>query len=95
MSKDINLVRASDVSFNEAIFRVAAAHDREVEFRYSKGRGEVIETRVLKPNGVTHVEDDSEQGYHVTFQGYDPDRDMVRQYRLDRVKGEAKIVGRS
>lgn len=92
MSNDINLVRASDVSFNEAIFRVAAAHNREVEFRYAKGKGEVIETRVLKPTGVKRVVTNNGNDSHVTFEGYDPDRDKVRQYRLDRVKGEARIV---
>lgn len=78
-------VLASEVSFNEALFRLAAAHGKTVEFRYAKGKGKVIETRTLKPEAVNQV------GDHLTFQGYDPDRDDVRAYRLDRVKGEVTI----
>jgi predicted DNA-binding transcriptional regulator YafY len=79
-------VLASEVSFNEALFRLAAAHDKEVTFRYAKGKdGKVIETRVLKPEQVKEV------GGHLTFVGFDPDRDDVRAYRLDRVKGEVTI----
>jgi predicted DNA-binding transcriptional regulator YafY len=81
-----DVVRASEVSFNEAMLRVAAAHNRLASFRYAKGDGEVIEARTLKPSAVRTVED------HVTFTGYDPDRDEVRAYRLDRIKGEVGIV---
>ncbi len=80
------MIRASEVSFNEAILRVAAAHNRQVTFRYAKGDGGMIETRVLVPSKVMNVDN------HVTFAGYDEDRDQVRAYRMDRMKGEVKIV---
>lgn len=79
-------VLASEVSFNEGLFRLAAAHGKEVLFRYAKGKdGKVIEQRVLKPEGIKKV------GDHLTFIGYDPDRDGPRAYRLDRVKGEVTV----
>lgn len=81
-----SIVRASEVSFNEAILRVAAAHNRQVTFRYAKGDGNMIETRVLVPSRVMNVDG------HVTFSGYDEDRNQVRAYRMDRMKGEVKIV---
>lgn len=79
------LVRASDVSFNEGLLRLAATHQRTVEFRYAKGSGTVIETRSLVPQDVREV------GDHLTFIGHDPDRDDVRAYRVDRMKGEVTI----
>lgn len=78
-------VLASDVSFNEALLRLAAIHERTVEFRYAKGKGENIETRQLVPQDVREV------GDHLTFTGYDPDRDDVRAYRVDRMKGEVTV----
>lgn len=80
------VVLASSVSFNEALMRLAAAHDRTVTFRYAKGGGTVIEQRVLKPQSVQTV------GDHVTFIGHDPDRDDVRAYRVDRIKGEVSVA---
>jgi predicted DNA-binding transcriptional regulator YafY len=81
-----NSVAASAVSFNEGIMRLAAVHNKTVTFRYAKGKGAVIEQRVLEPKQVT------DHGDHVTFTGYDPDRDNVRHYRIDRIKGEVRIV---
>lgn len=78
-------VLASDVSFNEALLRLAAIHERTVEFRYAKGNGANIETRQLVPQDVRQV------GDHLTFTGYDPDRDDVRAYRVDRMKGEVTV----
>jgi predicted DNA-binding transcriptional regulator YafY len=78
-------VLASDVSFNEALLRLAAIHERTVEFRYAKGTGYVIETRQLVPQDVRQV------GDHLTFTGYDPDRNDVRAYRVDRMKGEVTV----
>lgn len=80
------LVRASEVSFNEGLMRLAAVHGKTVTFRYAKGGGAVIETRVLKPENVQQV------GDHVTFTGYDPDRDEPRAYRVDRIKGEVSVA---
>ncbi len=80
-------VRASEVSFNEGILRLAAIHDKTVEFRYAKGDGKIIETRALKPESVTVTKNG-----HTTFVGYDPDREEPRSYRVDRIKGEARFV---
>lgn len=78
-------VRASDVSFNEALVRLAIAHNREVEFSYAKADGSIIELRRLQPASLREVKG------HVTITGYDPDRDEPRAYRLDRIKGEVSI----
>jgi predicted DNA-binding transcriptional regulator YafY len=79
-------VRASEVSFNEGLMRLAAVHGKTVTFRYAKGDGAVIETRSLKPETVTEVKG------HMTFTGYDPDRDEPRAYRIDRMKGEVRVA---
>lgn len=81
-------VRASEIPFNEAILRVAAAHSRECSFRYAKGDGTTIESRTFVPSNVQRV------GDHVTFTGYDPDRDDYRAYRSDRIKGEVTVGNR-
>lgn len=78
-------VLASSVSYNEALLRLAAAHDRTVEFSYSKGDGRVIERRRLQPESVREVKG------HMTFTGFDPDRNDVRAYRLDRISGEVTL----
>jgi hypothetical protein len=81
-------VLASTVSFNEGVLRLAAVHHRTVEFRYAKGDGKVIETRSFVPGVVSN-------GAHnePLFTGYDPDRDATRAYRVDRIKGDVRIVG--
>lgn len=78
-------VLASSISFNEAILRVAAAHNRPVTFRYAKGKGGIIESRTLVPGTLKDL------GDHKTFTGWDPDRDAVRAFRLDRIKGEVGL----
>lgn len=85
-SDDDTIVRASTISFNEGVLRVAAVHDKQVTFRYAKGGGTVIETRVLKPAEVKTVKD------HKVVVGFDPDRDEVRSYRLDRIKGDVAVT---
>jgi predicted DNA-binding transcriptional regulator YafY len=85
MSENV-VIRASEVSLNEGLLRLAAAHNAEVSFRYAKGEaGAVIEQRTLVPAGVKTV------GDHVTFTGYDPDRDGPRAYRTDRIKGQVSV----
>lgn len=79
-------VRASEVSFNEGLLRLAAVHDKAVTFRYAKGDGRVIEQRTLEPEAVREVKG------HTIFVGYDPDREEVRSYRIDRIKGEVRIA---
>ncbi len=85
-------VRASDISYNEGLMRLAMTHGRVVAFRYAKATGAVIESRALKPNDV-NVIDAGKATEHVTFTGYDPDRDSVRHYRLDRIKGDVTVIG--
>lgn len=74
---------ARDISFNEGLIRLAAIHKREISFRYAKGDGTILETRTVIPSKVRAVED------HLTFTGHDVDRDDVRAYRLDRIRGDA------
>lgn len=82
------VVRASAVSFNEGVLRLAAVNSKTVEFSYAKGDGSVIERRRLQPEKVEEAKDGS-----VRFVGFDPDRDEPRAYRVDRIKGEIRICG--
>lgn len=79
-----SLKRASDISFNEALLRVACAHDRTVRFRYAKDTGKYIEARTLNPERMT------DDGKAVI--GFDPDRGEVRRFNLDRIKGEVDFA---
>ncbi len=72
-------------SLNEQLIQVAINHDIEVEFAYAKGSGEVIEHRRLVPTKL-----DDAKGHKIVT-GFDPDRDDVRAYRLDRIKGTVSI----
>lgn len=78
-------VHVEDVSANEALLRVATVHGLTVSFKYAKGKGDVIEQRRLQPTDLLAKAD------HVTFVGNDPDRDDVRAYRTDRIKGLVEI----
>ncbi len=79
--------RASEVSFDEGVLRLAAVHGRTVTFRYAKGGGSMIETRTLTPESVfTNKRGDLLVG------GQDPDRDEYRAYRVDRIKGSVSVA---
>lgn len=80
------VIRASTISFNEGLLRLAAVHNKTVSFSYAKGNGAVIEQRRLVPGEVKEIKG------HLTFVGYDPDRDDIRAYRVDRMKGEVSIA---
>lgn len=80
------VVRASDVSFNEGMLRLAAVHGRTVEFRYSKSATSPVETRTFVPESV-YV---TRNGDTVVV-GPDPDREGVRSFRLDRILGDVVI----
>lgn len=82
-----NAVRASEVSFNEGVLRLAAVHEKVVTFRYAKGDGAVIEQRSLQPESVTLTSKGE-----TSFVGFDPDRDAPRSYRVDRIKGEVRFA---
>jgi hypothetical protein len=79
-----SLVQASEVSFNEAMLRLASIHKRPVRFRYAKGDGEFIESRVLNPEALVGTGDD------LAVIGHDPDdrAGNTRSFWLDRIKGE-------
>jgi predicted DNA-binding transcriptional regulator YafY len=79
-------VKASDVSFNEGVLRLAAIHNKQVVFRYAKGDGKIIESRTFIPGNI------SGKGADTRFTGYDPDRDEPRAYRIDRIKGEVRFA---
>lgn len=79
-------VKAKDISFNEAIVRIAAIHQRVVEFRYLKGMDSPIEVRRFTPTRVYTSADGK-----VLILGPDEDREEVRQYRLDRIRGDVKV----
>lgn len=82
------LIRASEVSFNEGLMRLAAVHDKTVTFRYAKGpREATIETRRLQPESVFTNKDGD-----LLFGGQDPDRGEYRAYRVDRIKGEVSVA---
>lgn len=79
-------VRASEVPLNEALIRVAAAHNAHIRFRYAKGAGAPVEAREFAPASAKVLPD------HVTFVGFDPDRGAMRSFRSDRIKGQVEVV---
>jgi len=85
------VVRATDITFNEGILRIAAIHKKRVRFNYLKGDGKVIEFRYLDPNDVKVI-NPGEASEHVTVTGFDPIRQAVRHYRLDRIALDVEIV---
>jgi predicted DNA-binding transcriptional regulator YafY len=79
--------KASDVSFNEGVLRLAAVHSRRVEFRYVRAVGAPPESRVLIPEGIS----ESVSGKTLVV-GTDTDRNDYRAYRLDRIKGDVEFA---
>ena len=80
------VVRASDITFNEGVLRLAAVHGRKVGFRYAKSSSAPIEHRSFVPEHVYTTRDGN-----VVIVGPDEDREAPRSYRLDRIKGEVYI----
>lgn len=78
-------VRASDVSLNEGLLRLAGVHNVPVTFKYAKAVDKPIETRTFVPSQV------KDKGDHVTFVGYDEDRGGIRSFRSDRIKGQVSL----
>ncbi len=72
-------------SINEQLLQVAINNDLEVRFQYAKGEGAYLETRRINPSELRTV-----KGHKIVV-GFDPDRDDVRAYRLDRIKGTVAI----
>jgi predicted DNA-binding transcriptional regulator YafY len=79
-------VHASQIGFNEAILRIATIHDREVEFRYEKGVDKPIEARRFTPEAIKQTKNG------MSFVGFDSDREALRTFRVDRIKGDVRIV---
>jgi predicted DNA-binding transcriptional regulator YafY len=74
-------------SLNVTMIRVAQAYEKPITFRYAKGKtGRTIEQRSLVPHEVKSF------GDHLTVVGFDPDRDEVRAYRVDRIKGNVQVA---
>jgi predicted DNA-binding transcriptional regulator YafY len=71
---------------NEALLATAARYNSTVRFRYAKGNGDVIETRLFQPEKIDTYAD------HKTVVGFDPERDDVRAFRLDRIKGQVAVA---
>lgn len=86
MSNTAEMVRASDISFNEGIVRLAAIHKKTVQFRYVKSPGAPVETRRFVPSQVEG------EGEKLRFLGVDEDREALRSFRLDRIKGTVEVV---
>jgi predicted DNA-binding transcriptional regulator YafY len=80
-------VKASAISFNEGVLRLAQIHEKVVEFRYEKRADAPIESRRLKPTSITIAE-----GGAMSFVGYDPDREDTRSFRVDRIRGDVKFA---
>lgn len=78
--------KASEITFNEALLRLAAVHGRLVRFRYAKTNTAPIEDRQFVPEGVYSTRDGN-----VVIVGQDDDREGTRSYRLDRIKGEVTL----
>lgn len=74
-------------SYVEAVLTLAATHGKTVKFGYAKGNGDYIENRRLIPGKV----EVAKNGYTIVV-GHDPDRDDVRAYRVDRIKGQVSLV---
>jgi hypothetical protein len=72
-------------TLNEQLLQVAINNDLQVSFGYTKGDGAIIESRHLNPSELREVKG------HKIVTGFDPDRDDVRAYRLDRIVGKVAI----
>jgi len=77
---------AHNVSFNEAMLRLACVHKRTVQFRYEKQNGGFIESRRLNPTGIVGKDDT------LGVEGTDPDRDAPRRFNLGRIQGEVSFA---
>ena len=84
--KSTQVVHAASISFNEGVLRLAAIHKKTVEFRYVKDNAKPPETRRFVPSSVTG------SGNNLRFTGWDEDREAVRAFRLDRIKGTVGVI---
>lgn len=81
----VNTTTNGSGTLNEQLLAIAIANDLSVAFTYAKGDGQFLEERTLEPHDVNEV-----KGNKLVI-GYDVDRDDVRAYRLDRIKGRVAI----
>jgi WYL domain len=82
-------VAEDDLPYNVAAVALAVDHNRSVRFRYAKGDGSIIESRLLQPDTVTFHPSADEP--HYRFVGFDPERNDVRAYRSDRIVGDVSV----
>jgi hypothetical protein len=69
-------------AWNLSAIETAASYGITVQFRYAKSESAPIETRTLRDLAVVTTEEGEKLAT-----GIDPDRDGVRAFRLDRIKG--------
>lgn len=86
-SDEEGLIRASDLTYNEGALRLAAVHGKAVTFRYAKSTTAPIETREFVPESVIVTK----AGDKVVL-GPDADREHIRSFRLDRIKGDVEVA---
>lgn len=73
-------------AFNAVAIQTAASYGLSISFRYAKSEDAPIETRSLRDVAVVHTEEGE-----TLATGIDPDRDGVRAFRLDRIKGYVSV----
>lgn len=77
---------ATNVSFNEAMLRLACVHKRTVVFRYQKQNGGFIESRRFNPERIVG------EGDTLGAEGHDPDRNAPRRFNIGRIQGEVSFA---
>ena len=85
-ASDTRPVSAKEITYNEGAMRLAAVNNKTVEFRYVKNEKSAPESRRLVPSSVKG------SGADLRFTGYDTDRGETRSFRLDRIRGDVRIV---
>ena len=85
--------KASDISFEEGLIRLAATHGRRIAFSYAKDDKSPIERREGVPETVFRsISPEAASTQVTTFTLRDTARKAWRQFRLDRVVGEPEIL---
>jgi predicted DNA-binding transcriptional regulator YafY len=85
-ASDNRPVSAKEITYNEGAMRLAAVNNKTVEFRYVKNERSAPESRRLVPSSVKG------SGADLRFTGYDTDRGETRSFRLDRIRGDVRVV---
>jgi predicted DNA-binding transcriptional regulator YafY len=72
--------------FNTGALLLAKEFERSAYFKYAKGDGTVIEARSVQPEELIRSRDGS-----ISVIGFDPDRNDIRAFRLDRIVGSVTL----